>query len=70
VSTPSHGVGFEVAYAIGLGKPVLCLAREGVPVSKMIAGCPELTTVRYADESAALGVLDGFLDAVSANEDQ
>jgi nucleoside 2-deoxyribosyltransferase len=38
VSTPSHGVGFEVAYALERGKPVLCLAREGVPVSKMITG--------------------------------
>lgn len=38
VSTPSHGVGFEVAYALERGKPVLCLAREGVRVSKMLTG--------------------------------
>jgi nucleoside 2-deoxyribosyltransferase len=24
VTTPSHGVGYEIAYALGLGKPVLC----------------------------------------------
>jgi nucleoside 2-deoxyribosyltransferase len=29
VSTPSHGVGYEIAYAIGLGRPVLCLYRQG-----------------------------------------
>ncbi len=38
VSTPSHGVGFEIAYALERGKPVLCLAREGVRVSKMLTG--------------------------------
>ena len=38
VSTPSHGVGFEVAYALERGKPVLCLARTGVRVSKMLTG--------------------------------
>ncbi len=29
VSTPSHGVGYEVAYALSLGKPVLCVYRTG-----------------------------------------
>jgi nucleoside 2-deoxyribosyltransferase len=38
VSTPSHGVGYEIAYALGLGKPVLCLARQGRRVSKMLSG--------------------------------
>ncbi|HEY3399636.1 MAG TPA: nucleoside 2-deoxyribosyltransferase [Geothrix sp.] len=38
VTTPSHGVGFEVAYALEHGRPVLCLAKEGVRVSKMLTG--------------------------------
>jgi hypothetical protein len=38
VSTPSHGVGYEIAYALGLRKRVLCLHRAGVSVSKMITG--------------------------------
>lgn len=38
VSTPSHGVGYEVAFALSIGKPVLCIHREGQPVSKMITG--------------------------------
>ena len=29
VSTPSHGVGFEIAYALERGKPVLCCHRAG-----------------------------------------
>lgn len=38
VSTPSHGVGYEIALALSLGKPVLCLYRSGRKVSKMITG--------------------------------
>jgi len=38
VSTPSHGVGYEIGYALASGKPVICLYREGVKVSKMILG--------------------------------
>jgi len=38
VSTPSHGVGYEIGHALSLNKPVLCLYRQGVKVSKMILG--------------------------------
>lgn len=39
VSNPSLGVGYEIAYAVhARGLPVLCVAREGVKVSAMIAG--------------------------------
>ncbi len=38
VSTPSHGVGYEIAFALGLGKRVLCLYRQDRRVSKMITG--------------------------------
>ena len=38
VSTPSHGVGYEVAYALSIGKPVLCLYQQGRAVSKMLTG--------------------------------
>jgi nucleoside 2-deoxyribosyltransferase len=40
VSVPSHGVGYEIGHALGLGKPVLCLAQHGRKVSKMISGNP------------------------------
>ena len=40
VSTPSHGVGYEIGYALSLGKPVLCLHRAAAKVSKMILGNP------------------------------
>lgn len=38
VSTPSHGVGYEIAFALSLNKPVLCLVHENKSVSKMISG--------------------------------
>ncbi|MCJ7534150.1 MAG: nucleoside 2-deoxyribosyltransferase [Anaerolineales bacterium] len=38
VSTPSHGVGFEISYALSIQKPVLCLHRDGIHVSKMLTG--------------------------------
>ena len=38
VSTPSHGVGYEIALALCLNKPTLCLYRQGRPVSKMLLG--------------------------------
>ena len=43
VSVPSHGVGYEVGFALELGKPVLCLAQEGIPVSKMLTGNSHLS---------------------------
>lgn len=63
VSTPSHGVGYEIARALSMEKPVLCCYRDGRPVSKMILGnrSPGLVVRGYADEQQALAVLDEFL---------
>jgi 2'-deoxynucleoside 5'-phosphate N-hydrolase len=41
VSMPSHGVGYEIGFSLGLGKPVLALYQEGWRVSKMISGNPD-----------------------------
>jgi nucleoside 2-deoxyribosyltransferase len=63
VSTPSHGVGYEIAYALGIGKPVLCCHKEGVPVSKMILGndSPGLAIRSYESENEVLMMIDEFL---------
>jgi len=63
VSTPSHGVGFEIAYAVERGKPVLCLAREGVRVSKMLTGIRQdgFAFRTYAAPDEALAHLEAFL---------
>ena len=62
VSTPSHGVGYEIAYALGLGKPVLCCYRAGARVSKMLTGnsTPGLSVRAYRDEAEAVGVVEAW----------
>ena len=65
VSTPSHGVGYEIGYALSIGKPVLCLYNQEVIVSKMITGNPHpLLSVRaYRDLAEAELILRNFLSA-------
>ena len=50
VSAPSHGVGYDIGYALGVGKPVLALHQTGRKVSKMISG------LREASASANCGL--------------
>jgi nucleoside 2-deoxyribosyltransferase len=66
VSTPSHGVGYEIAYALGIGKPVLCCYRHGAPVSKMITGnrTAGLQVQAYRTEQEAIDLIDTFLGGV------
>jgi nucleoside 2-deoxyribosyltransferase len=66
VSTPSHGVGYEIAYALSLKKPVLVCYREGATVSKMITGNSQetLQIVVYPDPATLLGEIDAFLNGV------
>ena len=58
VSVPSHGVGYEIAFALGLGKPVLCLYQQGRAVSKMITGNPDpnlkIASYQTVDEAVDL----------------
>lgn len=51
VSTPSHGVGYEICYALNSDKPVICLYKQDVKVSKMLLGNPDanLITLPYHD---------------------
>jgi nucleoside 2-deoxyribosyltransferase len=70
VSTPSHGVGYEIGYALSLGKKVLCLYRKGRKVSKMILGNPhpQLTIHTYEDPDQAVQILTTYLENISAPE--
>jgi nucleoside 2-deoxyribosyltransferase len=63
VSTPSHGVGFEVAYALNLNKAVLCVYREGQNISKMLTGNshPQLQVMSYHDPEEAVAIIRSFL---------
>ena len=63
VSVPSHGVGYEIGYALNIGKPVLCLYQKSRKVSKMISGNsdPNLNTQIYADIKEAISRARLFL---------
>jgi len=56
VSVPSHGVGYEIGFALNTGKPVLCLYQKDKKVSKMISGNsdPALTVNGYSDIEEAI----------------
>lgn len=63
ISTPSHGVGYEIGYALSLDKPVLCLHQQGREISKMISGNPhpKLTLQSYTGPDHAVELLSSFL---------
>ena len=63
VSTPSHGVGYEIGFALSLGKKVLCLYQQGCKVSKMILGNPhsQLTVRAYETIEDAIDLLNAYL---------
>ncbi len=69
VSTPSHGVGYEIAYALGRGKRVLCCFLQGTPVSKMITGNPDpnLVVSDYRSAEDALRLVGDFLDDIGGD---
>ncbi|MCK4490904.1 MAG: nucleoside 2-deoxyribosyltransferase, partial [Anaerolineales bacterium] len=66
VSTPSHGVGYEIGYALDLNKPVLCLYRQQVVISKMILGNPHplLTVLSYKDLNEAEKLIRKYLSEI------
>ena len=63
VSVPSHGVGYEIGFALGIGKPVLALYQEGRKVSKMISGNHDsnLTVKPYQTSQDAVQIIRDFL---------
>ena len=63
VSTPSLGVGFEIATACHLKKKILCLVKDkkASTLSAMISGCPGLQTFVYSDISEAKEAIYKFL---------
>ena len=63
VSVPSHGVGYEIGYVLGLGKPVLALYQQGRTLSKMISGNsdPNLLVRTYDTAEQAVAIVRGVL---------
>ncbi|HEX6627413.1 MAG TPA: nucleoside 2-deoxyribosyltransferase [Gemmatimonadaceae bacterium] len=64
VTTPSLGVGYEIARATEWGKPVLCLFRRGAGrnLSAMISGCPQVIVREYATVGDADAILEEFFN--------
>jgi len=64
VSTPSHGVGFEIGYALNLGKPVVCVYQMNSRVSKMLLGNPhpKLQTMEYENWNHLRRILPQILN--------
>ena len=69
VSTPSHGVGYEIALAVCSGKPVLCGYQEGRRVSKMILGnsSPGLRVFSYRTSEELVQRVRDFLKQVEGD---
>ena len=63
VSTPSHGVGYEIALALFLSKPVFCCYLQNRRVSKMILGnrSPNLILYPYRSLDDLLPKIMDFL---------
>ena len=63
VSTPSHGVGYEIGFALGSSKPVLAIHKQGRQVSKMISGNPDanLQVKSYCDAQEGIQMMRELL---------
>lgn len=64
VSTPSHGVGVEVAAALATDKPVLLAYRRGTPVSRLLLGLPGVEAFAYTDAGDVREAVRRFLTTV------
>ncbi len=64
VSTPSLGVGYEIARAVENGVTVYTLFRttEGKKLSAMVAGCEDVNCYEYSNLEQAKGVIDGIFE--------
>ncbi|HRY82084.1 MAG TPA: nucleoside 2-deoxyribosyltransferase [Candidatus Moranbacteria bacterium] len=69
VSSPSLGVGFEIAKAIELNKKVLCLfhGQKNKKLSAMISGCPNIKVGEYDTFDDAKKIIDKFYAGNSKN---
>jgi hypothetical protein len=65
VTTPSLGVGFEIAKATEWGKRTLCLFRPsaGRALSALIAGSDRVTVREYQNPADLKAILDQFFGA-------
>jgi nucleoside 2-deoxyribosyltransferase len=67
VSTPSHGVGYEIALALLQGKPVFCCYKQGRTISKMILGNtnPNISLYAYDSEEELFNEIDQYINTLN-----
>ena len=63
VTVPSLGVGYEIALAVQLQKPVLCLnnIEKNPNLSAMISGCQKIVIDNYSSIKHACNAIDSFI---------
>jgi nucleoside 2-deoxyribosyltransferase len=61
ISHAALGVGYQIAHAERLGKPVLCLATPGDRISPMIIGSPRIEVELYEDPATVPAIVDAFV---------
>jgi hypothetical protein len=66
VSTPSHGVGYEIAIALNRKIPVLCCAQHDICISKILEGNSSkgYYFYRYVDQTDLIKHLANFLSSL------
>lgn len=64
VSTPSLGVGYEIAYAENLGKRIICVYDVTINISAMIGGNKNFTLIEYKDSNDLLSKLEQLLKEI------
>jgi nucleoside 2-deoxyribosyltransferase len=63
VSNPSLGVGYEICYALRINKPVLCLYRKGIFLTRMLIGntSKNLLVKEYETDPEWKEIIESFL---------
>ena len=63
VSTPSLGVGFEIAKSVSMNKKILCLSKSerNDNLSAIISGCPNLQLAVYSGITEAKSAIRIFI---------
>lgn len=67
VSTPSHGVGYEIAAAIFQGKKVMCCHHKNIKISKILSGnnLKNMKVFAYSDDEEIIKEIGKFLNKIS-----
>lgn len=61
VTNPSLGVGYEIAYAEQLNKPILALYKSGTNLSAMISGNPKVKIGSYSTSDEIMTTISKWM---------